>query len=233
MDYHDSSAGNARLAVVKYAATSPKKIGTVFFNPGDKIAPSSIVFPLIREFLQVDLVPQESRPLRYLARNLVNFLVVSMTLSPGIPAGLAIQREFTFGTARCNSPTAATFSPGPVYCFNTGKENAEFWQNTVASFINETISEKFNQRDLDELYSRADATEQKYEAFAARCLNGPSGPYLKYLGTSSTVRDLVSLGDAIVGQGQPIDYWGVSYGTFVGFNFLNSKSSGLLILLPN
>ena len=35
MDYHDSSAGMARLAVMKYAATVPEKKGTVFFNPGD------------------------------------------------------------------------------------------------------------------------------------------------------------------------------------------------------
>ena len=92
------------------------------------------------------------------------------------------------------------------------------------TFINETISGKFNQQDLDELYSKVDATEQKYKAFTAGCQNGASGPYLKYLGTSSTVRDLVSLGDAIVGQGQPIDYWGVSYGTVIGFNFINSMS---------
>lgn len=33
MDYHDNSAGNARLAVIKLAATSDK-LGTIFFNPG-------------------------------------------------------------------------------------------------------------------------------------------------------------------------------------------------------
>ena len=37
MDYHDSSAGTARLAVIKYAATVPRKKGTVFFNPGDAL----------------------------------------------------------------------------------------------------------------------------------------------------------------------------------------------------
>ena len=95
----------------------------------------------------------------------------------------------------------------------------------MAAYINETISGKFDQQDLDELYSQVDATEQKIKTFASGCQNGPSGPYLKYLGTSSTVRDLVSLGDAIVGQGEPIDYWGISYGTVVGFNFINSKSS--------
>ena len=97
----------------------------------------------------------------------------------------------------------------------------------MASYINETISGNFNQQDLNELYSQVDVTEQKLKAFTTGCQNGPSGKYLKYLGTSSTVRDLVSLGDAILGQGQPIDYWGISYGTVVGFNFINSKFSDL------
>jgi hypothetical protein len=58
--------------------------------------------------------------------------------------------------------------------------------------------------------------------FGKRCQQGPVGNYLQYIGTSSTVRDLVSLADAIVGPGKPIDYWGFSYGTVIGANFLNS-----------
>ena len=34
MDYFDSAAGKARLAVVKYQATVPNKKGTLFANPG-------------------------------------------------------------------------------------------------------------------------------------------------------------------------------------------------------
>ena len=98
-----------------------------------------------------------------------------------------------------------------------------YWQNTVARYINETITGKFNERDSNELYSHVDSTEQKFKDFTARCQGGSAGPYLKYIGTSSTIRDLVSLGDAIVGKDQPINYWGVSYGTVIGFNFLNSK----------
>ena len=115
-------------------------------------------------------------------------------------------------------------SPGEVYCFDSPEEDATFWQNTVASYINETISGEFDQRDLDELYSQVDPSEQKFKDFVQHCQSGPSGQYLKYVGTSSTVRDLVSLGDAIVGEGEPIDYWGFSYGTVIGFNFVNSKS---------
>ena len=100
----------------------------------------------------------------------------------------------------------------------------------MVRYINETISGSFNERDFEELYSQGDITERKFKDFARRCQNGPTGPYLKYLGTSSTVRDLVSLGDAIVGKGEPIDYWGVSYGTVLGLNFINSESPDLRII---
>ena len=93
----------------------------------------------------------------------------------------------------------------------------------MVSYINETISGKFNEQDRNELYSQVALTEKKFKEFTGNCQSGPAGPYLKYLGTSSTVRDLVSLGDAILGVGEPIDYWGVSYGTVLGFNFINSK----------
>ena len=92
------------------------------------------------------------------------------------------------------------------------------------TYINETISGKFNQQDLDELYSQVDQTEGKYKDFSDRVAKSPSGPHLKYIGTSSTIRDLVSLGDAIVGLGEPIDFWGFSYGTVIGFYFINSES---------
>lgn len=99
----------------------------------------------------------------------------------------------------------------------------------MATGINETISGRFSGRDLEELYSQANMTEQKFKDFTGRCQNGPVGPYLKYIGTSSTVRDLVSLGDALVGNGEPIDFWGFSYGTILGLNFVNSRLLRLLI----
>lgn len=184
MDYYDSSVGNARLAVAKYAGTASQKLGTIFFNPG---GPGGSGVEAIAE-----LGPQFSRGAQGF------YDLVSWD-----PRGVG------------------NTTPGPVYCFNTAEEDAAFWKNTVYQYINESISGKFDQQDLSELYVQADVTNQKFETFVTNCQNGPSGPYLKYLGTSSTIRDLVSLGDAIVGKGKPIDYWGVSYGTVIGFNFVN------------
>lgn len=44
MDYHDNTAGTARLAVIKYSATASKKLGAIFFNPGNSLHLSFVVF---------------------------------------------------------------------------------------------------------------------------------------------------------------------------------------------
>lgn len=90
--------------------------------------------------------------------------------------------------------------------------------------INETISTKFKDpKELEAFYSRVPETEAKLEEFGKRCLASKSGPYLKYVGTTSTIRDLVALADKIIGPGQSIDYYGYSYGTVIGFHFLTRE----------
>ena len=97
--------------------------------------------------------------------------------------------------------------------------------------VNETISTNFTDpKELDEFYSRVPETDTKLEEFGRRCLKSENGPYLKYVGTSSTIRDLVSLADKIVGPKQPIDYYGYSYGTVIGFHFLSRESDDPLCL---
>lgn len=115
-------------------------------------------------------------------------------------------------------------SPGAVTCFNSLTEEIAFFQDTIVESINYTIAGKFDQQDQDELFSRTDEDSSLLLEFGKRCQQGPVGKYLQYVGTSSTVRDLVTLGDCIVGEGKPIDYWGFSYGTVIGANFLNSES---------
>ena len=90
--------------------------------------------------------------------------------------------------------------------------------------INETISTKFRDpKELKEFYSRVPETNVKLDEFGQKCLASKTGPYLQYIGTTSTIRDLVSLADKIVGPGQPINYYGYSYGTVIGFNFLTRE----------
>ena len=87
--------------------------------------------------------------------------------------------------------------------------------------INETISTNFS--DPNELFSRVPETITKFEEFGKRCLASKTGPYFQYIGSTSTIRDLVSLADKIVGPGQLVDYYGYSYGTVIGFHFLSSE----------
>jgi hypothetical protein len=115
-------------------------------------------------------------------------------------------------------------SPGAVTCFDSQAEEDGFFNNTIVRTINYTIAGRFDEQDQDELFSRTEESSNLLLEFGKRCQQGPVGKFLQYIGTSSTVRDLASLGDRIVGKGKPIDYWGFSYGTVIGINFLNSES---------
>jgi pimeloyl-ACP methyl ester carboxylesterase len=112
-------------------------------------------------------------------------------------------------------------TPGAVTCFDTADESAAFFQNSIVQTINYTITERFGQEELSELASTTEASSDLLIEFGRRCQKGAVGKFLQYVGTSSTIRDLVALGDCIVGQGKPIDFWGFSYGTVIGINFLN------------
>ena len=85
MDYSDASAGTARLAVIKYVATAPKK-GTIFINPGDPSRPSctpstDIQFPQVGPAVRDSSSFQPPVSVRYSAET----FRVPMTSSPGIP----------------------------------------------------------------------------------------------------------------------------------------------------
>lgn len=119
---------------------------------------------------------------------------------------------------------SATFytSPGTVTCFGSFEEEVAFWQGTPLADINVTVASNFTDKDeVKGFYATLKYTEKKMSMFTKRCEWGPGGPYLQYIGTSSTARDLVALGDKIVGPGEPIDYWGFSYGSLLGFHFIN------------
>ena len=91
--------------------------------------------------------------------------------------------------------------------------------------INETIAGKFDDEESREFYSRVWDTEREIIEAGEQCQQAPIGRYLQYIGTSSTVRDLLSLNDRLVGKDKPVDFWGFSYGTIIGYQLINGESS--------
>ena len=170
------------------------------------------------------MVP-ESTSLRNTVGTSVCFLREPMTLSPGILV-VSVSSPCMYPQTPQLIALSLPFpsSPGAVTCFNSPAEENAFFRDTIVRSINYTIAGKFDQQDQDELFSRTDEDSNLLLEFGKRCQQGPVGKYLQYAGTTSTVRDLVTLGDCLVGEGKPIDYWGFSYGTVIGANFLNSES---------
>lgn len=135
----------------------------------------------------------------------------------------------SYGQHSSHVPIMFTFlhSPGMVTCFGSFEEEVAFWQGTPLAGINVTVASNFTHKDeVKGFYATLKYTEKKMSMYTKRCEWGPGGPYLQYIGTSSTVRDLVALGDKIVGPGEAIDYWGFSYGSLLGFHFINSEYLG-------
>lgn len=137
-----------------------------------------------------------------------------------------VARVTTHCTATSQTSHARIYlilSPGDVICFGSFEEEVAFWQGTPLNGINATVASNFTGKEVEDFYATLEYTDTRMSMFNKRCEWGPAGPYLQYIGTSSTVRDLVALGDKIVGPGEPINYWGFSYGTLLGFSFVNSE----------
>ncbi|RPD53038.1 alpha/beta-hydrolase [Lentinus tigrinus ALCF2SS1-6] len=184
LDYHNASAGNGHLLVVKANATSGGKKGTVFHNPG---GPGGSGL----QALQTD------------AEALMNRTGGTYDIVSWDPRGVG---PYTY--------------PGGVFCLSDG-EFFSFWNGTIEATGINWLGNFTNQTDLDNLNAQAPIIDAKYKEFAEKCLQGPNGTTLQYIGTAATVRDLVGLADAIEGPNSPIFYWGLSYGTIIGAWFVN------------
>ncbi|KAI0369591.1 alpha/beta-hydrolase [Pilatotrama ljubarskyi] len=111
--------------------------------------------------------------------------------------------------------------PGDIFCFDSVPEFDAFWNGTIELSGIEMTGNFTDREDVKALLSQAGIMQEKHEELGRRCLEQPTGRYLKYVGTAATVRDLVALADALDGPQSPVNYMGVSYGTIIGAWLVN------------
>ncbi|KAI0651007.1 TAP-like protein-domain-containing protein [Trametes meyenii] len=106
--------------------------------------------------------------------------------------------------------------PGDIICFDNDAEYNAFWNGTIELSGIEMTGNFSDPQDAQALLSQAHVMQVKYEELGQRCLEHPTGKFLKYVGTAATARDIVALADALDGSGSPVNYAGTSYGSLLG-----------------
>ncbi|EIW56290.1 uncharacterized protein TRAVEDRAFT_128279 [Trametes versicolor FP-101664 SS1] len=112
-------------------------------------------------------------------------------------------------------------TPGEVFCFDSLDEYNTFWNDTIQIAGIEMIGNFSDPDDVQALLAQAPIMEEKYDELAQRCLQHPSGKFLRYLGTAATARDIVALADSLDGPGSPVNFLGASYGSVLGMWLIN------------
>ncbi|KAG8960174.1 hypothetical protein FRC03_006967 [Tulasnella sp. 419] len=126
-------------------------------------------------------------------------------------------------------PRGVGLTTPAINCFDAqGEDSAD--SAAIGSqlyFLDNTLNARSNgpdQMDINTFLGNATSIEGYMQAIIQKCVE-KNQDNLKFVGTVATVKDLVALADAIEGPGNPIRYWGFSYGTVIG--------SYLLDLFPN
>ncbi|EJF61449.1 hypothetical protein DICSQDRAFT_60485 [Dichomitus squalens LYAD-421 SS1] len=112
-------------------------------------------------------------------------------------------------------------TPGEIHCFSSPEEYNSFFNGTLELTGIDYTGAFTDPHDIEHLLARAPLMQRKYEEAGRKCLDGPGERYLRYVGTASTVRDLIAMTDVIEGEGALVNYIGGSYGTYLGARFVN------------
>ena len=113
--------------------------------------------------------------------------------------------------------------PGETFCFDGVEDYVAFYNGTIELEGIEELHDFANPADVDAFLAQAPIMLNKFEEVGQRCLRSSQGKYLRYIGNAATVRDMVSIANALEGPDVPINYFGLSYGTFIGATFVNSE----------
>lgn len=112
-------------------------------------------------------------------------------------------------------------TPGPPSCFDSGDDYSDYFDGTLEFTGLEIRGNLTDGNQIQEFYSHVGEMEKKYKGLGKRCAKADSGKYLPYLGSAAGARDMVSLAEYFDPGVQEINYWGVSYGSMLGFIFVN------------
>ncbi|KAI0807357.1 alpha/beta-hydrolase [Fomes fomentarius] len=111
--------------------------------------------------------------------------------------------------------------PGETHCFDSAEEYTAFFNGTIELTGIEETGNFTDPTQIRALLSQAETLQKKYKEVAHKCKKSPNGRFLRYLGTAANVRDIISLADAIDGPDEPVNYYGISYGTLIGSWLVN------------
>ncbi|KAG8933401.1 hypothetical protein FRC02_011936 [Tulasnella sp. 418] len=126
-------------------------------------------------------------------------------------------------------PRGVGMTTPAINCFDAQGDYSEdlVAVNSQIYLSDNTLNARSNgpdQMDINTFLGNATNIEGYMQAIIQKCVE-KNQDNLKFVGTVATVKDLVALADVIEGPGNPIRYWGFSYGTVIG--------SYLLDLFPN
>ncbi|KAL1759042.1 Alpha/Beta hydrolase protein [Schizophyllum commune] len=112
-------------------------------------------------------------------------------------------------------------TPGPPTCFDSDDDWEALFNGTLEVTGIEIRGNLTDGDQIDELYSHVDEMEEKYKTLGESCAKAESGKTLPYLGSAAGARDMVAMAEYFDPGVQEINYWGVSYGSMLGFIFVN------------
>ena len=120
--------------------------------------------------------------------------------------------------------SAGNTTPGAISCFSSAEEYNDFFNGTLEATGIEIHGSLTDGDQVEQFYSHIDEMDAKYRGLAERCAKADAdGKTLRYVGTVATARDIAALADYLDPGVQEVNYWGISYGTTIGFVFINCR----------